>query len=359
MPLVELIDLAEAWPATSVVFPEPFVFHPSADDLAVIALDPNSAGRPLVLPPVLVNDIPGGGIWPSGEVEAADGRVVLESAKRPGHLLNRVTERRLAPAQRPEHRIDGVATTIAAPGRGLNYFHWVIDMLPRLFALEHTGEPATVVCSERVPSFVRELFERVAPDHLKVRFFPPQAIVRADVVRFPGFTTAWGHGLLRPEIARWLRARLLGREPTRPEPGRRLYIRRVGTRWNVIRNEAEVIRALAAFDVEAVQPDLLSVSEQVELFADAELIVGPHGAGLTNAAVADRAAVVDIHPNGLEGTRAQITYWSLARTFGHRYVAVLNDTPRKLPEFEAHVGSVCEAVEIALDGTPTCAVVGR
>jgi capsular polysaccharide biosynthesis protein len=64
--------------------------------------------------------------------------------------------------------------------------------------------------------------------------------------------------------------------------GRRLYVsRRTAAARNVL-NEDEVSEVLAAFGFEEVVADQLSVSEQAETFASASVVVGPHGAALTN-----------------------------------------------------------------------------
>jgi len=46
-------------------------------------------------------------------------------------------------------------------------------------------------------------------------------------------------------------------------------------------NEHEVIEALATFGFVAYALEEMSFSEQVRLFSQAEMVVAPHGAGLT------------------------------------------------------------------------------
>ena len=57
-----------------------------------------------------------------------------------------------------------------------------------------------------------------------------------------------------------------------------------------VENEAELLAALEPLGFEAIDPGALSPAEQVRAFAEAECIVGPHGAGLTNLAFASAGA---------------------------------------------------------------------
>uniref|UniRef100_UPI003BAB08B1 glycosyltransferase family 61 protein n=1 Tax=Stappia sp. TaxID=1870903 RepID=UPI003BAB08B1 len=77
------------------------------------------------------------------------------------------------------------------------------------------------------------------------------------------------------EISGW-------RQPVRTLPGRRLYITRGGALRRPFLNEAEVLEALAPYGFEVVDCATLSVADQRTLFAQAEMVVAPHGAGLTN-----------------------------------------------------------------------------
>src|SRR5258706_8029200 len=56
----------------------------------------------------------------------------------------------------------------------------------------------------------------------------------------------------------------------------------------------EAAGCLRAMGFEVVTAETMSLAEQVKMFYDAELIVGLHGAGLTNALFAPRAAVLEI-----------------------------------------------------------------
>ena len=73
---------------------------------------------------------------------------------------------------------------------------------------------------------------------------------------------------------------------------RRVYIDRRGAALRPLVNEDELVVALARLGIRAVRLEDFSVGEQIEMFQDAELIVAPHGAGLTNLVYARPGCVV-------------------------------------------------------------------
>ncbi len=77
---------------------------------------------------------------------------------------------------------------------------------------------------------------------------------------------------------------------------RRIYVDRRGAAQRVLENEDEIVRGLRSCGIVAVRPETLSFADQVRLFRKAELIVAPHGAGLTNIGFAKPGCrVLELH----------------------------------------------------------------
>ena len=72
--------------------------------------------------------------------------------------------------------------------------------------------------------------------------------------------------------------------PRTDDAPRRLYISRAGTGRRRVTNEAEVVKYLGRFGFQPVQLESFTLREQARLFSTAEVIAGPHGAGLSNLA---------------------------------------------------------------------------
>ncbi len=103
----------------------------------------------------------------------------------------------------------------------------------------------------------------------------------------------------------------------------RLYIARGAAPRRRVLNEAAVEHLLKGHGFVAVNPGALSLVEQVKLFADAEIVAGPHGAGLTNAIfMAPGGAVVELTHH----ERVVWTYHEVAGAGGHAYASVIADS---------------------------------
>jgi capsular polysaccharide biosynthesis protein len=167
-------------------------------------------------------------------------------------------------------------TTVLAASKGGNYFHWMTDVLPRIHLLQQAGVRLDdielfVVNKIEHPFQLETLASFGIPRAKLVEAHPrlhlqPASMVVASLPGIPGDTPQWAVNFLRDHF-----------QP-QPGPPRRIYISRTGTRR--IRNEEELLAHLPGF--ERVFPERLTVREQADLFASAECVVAPHGAGLTN-----------------------------------------------------------------------------
>jgi Glycosyltransferase 61 len=136
--------------------------------------------------------------------------------------------------------------------------------------------------------------------------------------------------------------------------GRRLFVSRVGATHRRLLNETEAAQALGReAGVELVSTDGMSLADEIALFRSAELVVGGHGAGLTNLVFAPRGTrVVDLAPS---------TYWDslfaqAASVMGHSYALVRGRSmglrlgvPASLHNFEIDVDRLVEVVRSAVD----------
>lgn len=80
---------------------------------------------------------------------------------------------------------------------------------------------------------------------------------------------------------------------------KRIYISRRSARRRRIINENDLIKMISKYNVEVVNLDFSNAENQIKSFRNAELIISPHGAGLTNLIWADHAQIIEIFPNNL------------------------------------------------------------
>ena len=87
-------------------------------------------------------------------------------------------------------------------------------------------------------------------------------------------------------------AALRQRVTLRQAPEARIYVARTDTPQRPMRSEERLIERLARRGFRIVVPSKLGFAEQAALFGHARLVVGPHGAGLTNLIFAPAGALV-------------------------------------------------------------------
>lgn len=106
---------------------------------------------------------------------------------------------------------------------------------------------------------------------------------------------------LASEVIRNLHLRL---QPPKDRSPNRIYISRSNAPNRRLINEQEVIDYLARYNFKTVKLERLTFREQVEIFASSSIVIGVHGAGLTNIIYTQKCCVLELfasnHRHGAE-----------------------------------------------------------
>jgi capsular polysaccharide biosynthesis protein len=168
-----------------------------------------------------------------------------------------------------------------------NHFHWMFDSLPRLALLpDNRGAPLLVPAELGEAQLTSLRLTGVPDDELDPFHGYP---VRVRELEFPSLVGRTGHP---PRwVLDWLRERLV---PATARRGRRLFVSRRDTTSRRLANEDEVFAALELLGFELILPGQLPLTEQLRAFAEASMVVGPHGAGLVSLFAATDAIVIEL-----------------------------------------------------------------
>ena len=211
-----------------------------------------------------------------------------------------------------------------------NYCMWLSEGLARLEGLadyeRRTGH--------RVPVIIPANPARYQTESLQLMGYGPDRCVEWNGSRLEVGTLVVssfrrelrGDYYYRVSLAglRWVREKMLAAlPPTAIAFSPRVFISRRKALARKIANEEDVLRLLAPLGFAAYALEEMSFADQVRLFAQAEIIVAPHGAGLMNLAFADRPGVVELF-----GRHIQPSFSELARGFGFRYGCMECPAPR-------------------------------
>jgi tetratricopeptide (TPR) repeat protein/capsular polysaccharide biosynthesis protein len=184
----------------------------------------------------------------------------------------------------PLQKIDGSVAVLSGLS-GHIYFHWMVDILPRIALLKRSGINLNqidkfMVNSIRLP-FQRETLQKLGIPLNKVLESDQFSHIQAKQLIVPSF--AGYLGWLEPWAIDFLRQQFLTPDikATSDYP-QRIYISRAHARHRRVLNETEVMEKLSQYGFVSIQLETLSFTEQVGLFSQAEAIIAPHGSGLTN-----------------------------------------------------------------------------
>lgn len=165
-----------------------------------------------------------------------------------------------------------------------NYYHWLADTLPRLLVLRqlHANMPLLLpqpVPPKQLPDYIRHTAAALGfTEYVPVN---PRQILHAECVVVPELTAT--PITQNPELIRQVRAELVRAYSPAPTcPTRRVYAARPATGARKIVNEDDVDQVLAAYGFEKVYFERLSFFEQIQLMHETTVLLGVHGAGMTN-----------------------------------------------------------------------------
>ncbi|WP_037287228.1 glycosyltransferase family 61 protein [Saccharibacillus sacchari] len=166
---------------------------------------------------------------------------------------------------------------------GANYYHWMMEELPRFYLLGAYKEPIDYYISNyTMRAFQQETLECMGiPIHSIIKSSNIYAI-QAEKLVVP-YSPAYDSGYVSKWICNFLN-RLFSSALQIDERKyhKHIYIARGNAKNRKVVNEEDVIEYLTNMGFQIVYLERHSVREQAAIFYNAEVIIGPHGAGLTN-----------------------------------------------------------------------------
>ena len=175
------------------------------------------------------------------------------------------------------------------------YYHWMIDIIPRIDLLRRSGieleEIDWFIVNNIKQSFQQETLDLLGIPASKIKISDRHSHIQAQELIVPSFP---GHLDWVPQsTVKFLRQTFLSAVNFQnSSDAKRIYISRAQARGRLVINEEAVINLVSQFGFQTVCLEQLSVVEQVSLFANAEAIISPHGSSLTNLVFCNPGAVV-------------------------------------------------------------------
>ncbi len=175
-----------------------------------------------------------------------------------------------------------------------NYFHWITQALPAIdFTMRRIGNDRNVTLALPILNSWQEeslrllgyhAVKRVVIDSQYKQYFFHR-IEYSDILNDKSVFSL-------SETTHQTYSRLRTAVELEPAGNRKIYVARSDAQSRRMRNEAEVIAEARKRGFEIIVPGDLTLTEQIRLFRGASMVMGTHGAGLTNVVFCEPGTIV-------------------------------------------------------------------
>jgi capsular polysaccharide biosynthesis protein len=230
----------------------------------------------------------------------------------PDNVLSNITARPVAGDPVPDR------TIIGSNAIHHNYYHWLIQAVPAIDAAVRRNPGRRIRLALRPENhFQRDSLALLGHADVPRLTILPDRQYPLREAEYSGFL-AGSAGFLTSRSARDTFARLRAAVPPRRTRSDRIYVARTDAPVRRMRNEAALIEKLRDQGFHIVAAGALPFHDQVDLFRHAKLVIGPHGAGLSNIVFCEPGTFVyELVPAGYQNScftiladLAGLPYWA-------------------------------------------------
>ena len=230
-----------------------------------------------------------------------------------------------------------------------NYFHWLIEYLPRLKNVpEHFPSDIPILVKDNLPAQFYEALNILAKDRPVLKIDPFCNKIYAKKIWVPSFHTYhpekfdipfYHGGAISIEHLNFVRESTLREVEGLEKPERqvleKIYLDRIGSRS--ITNNDEVRKILFKFGIVSVYPETLSFYQQVQLFKNAKIIIGPAGAAFSNMIFCRDAKVIALIAQRNENYVLQCNISEFAGADFYHFTGVTDEPRESFIDEESYV----------------------
>ncbi|MDB2286711.1 glycosyltransferase family 61 protein [Halorubrum ezzemoulense] len=266
-------------------------------------------------------------IGPEALAVMPDNRYILENSRGQIDALSDSIGRSiltLLQNKKQNEKLDSAVSLVGPYMAGSpNYYHWIVDYLSKIQGIkkyeEIRNEEMKILIPNNPPNWMRSSLELLDVWDQTVEWDKKSTTVEKLVIPTGTYTPIHltDYQIVSPSRLLWLKNNMCKNIDLDDTYPKYVYISRNDADSRRIINENELIDSLPDH-FESYELSKLSLIEQIRLFSEAEIIVGPHGAGLTNMIWGDNLHVLELWANN----RKSGCFYSMAQSLGHKYSAL-------------------------------------
>ena len=227
------------------------------------------------------------------------------------------------------------------------YYHRFIDLVPRCYLLNQPEyreiDEIKLLHTEPLSEAEKVIIPRIIPANINKTCLKPGKLYYLEKLILPTHLTQFGSGYLPSPYIQKLRKELLPKRISKRN--NRIYISRAKSANNLkkrhILNEEELIKALKKFGFKVYHLEDYSLLDKIELFYDAEMVVGAYGGGLTHILFSDHVNVLELQLMA----KMQTYYYYLAKSLGHNFYCLHSNKSNNRENFSVDVSKVINIIK--------------
>ncbi len=213
-------------------------------------------------------------------------------------------------------RAKPIKAAVPLIARHPNYYHWLIETVPKIRYVREfettTGQKATYLVPSDRPSWVKQTLELLGIPDSKIEWITAP-VYYAQPLIIPSFPLKSSSPHYSAEDYKWLQNQFLKQNRIKNE-GANVYISRSNAISRQVINEDEVMDLLSKYGFQKYNLENQSLEQNAALFNEANIVVGAHGAGLTDIVFCNNTSVVELF-----GSRVKPPYRRIAAELGLEY----------------------------------------
>lgn len=199
-----------------------------------------------------------------------------------------------------------------------NHYHWINDFLPRLILIADELQNYVLLLPNApyIKNVGIKLLDSFKLKPKSIEWIDAGKFIRAPVLTL--ITSVVVSGRVHDKLIKRVQNRLSKSFiNSQAYATRRIYISRSKAINRKVLNEDQVISLLKEYDFEVINFEDLNIEDQIKLAHSTSILIGLHGAGLTNSIFMQEGAAV------LEFRRDKVyhnqCYWHLSKALGQKF----------------------------------------
>jgi len=294
----------------------PKVYFPGSTTSTKLTASPDTS---MTSRPVTLTTVTGARVYLTG------GRHAVQTDAGDVVSMNRVSDERLAeiPWQNHQH-LSGTSLLLGNSAGADCYYHWMMDLLPKLGYLQSIGMDLSEIDHFLVrsaqTSFQKQTLTKLGIDASRIIETADHPYLQCDEALIINLDHRINMSMNR-FVPHWIRDTYLEKQ-TRLPGNRKLYITRPEGVRRGVENESELLPIFKAHGFEVLAMEGLTIGEQAAILSDTTVLASPHGGALTNMVFAKSGMKII----ELFGEHVYPYYYGLSNLCGHDYHALLQRT---------------------------------